>query len=241
MTTPIEPIAEAASAERAGDIEQSLSQLIVEAIEGSLAEMHTGLPGKIVSFDAAKGSCEVQPLLQRVLLDEDERPTLVTIPVLKNVPILYPAGGGWSFTWPLAVGNIVFLTFAERSIDDWLLAQPGTLVTPAQSRKHHLSDAICIPALRPRTQPIPNIDTTNLRIQNDAGTVRIELTPDTARVKAPNVVLDSGGAADQAIPRGDQLIAAIQAITVPTAFGPSGPPLNAGVFPSTLSATAKVK
>ena len=58
------------------------------------------------------------------------------------------------------------------------------------------------------------------------------------------VNINAGGAADQAIPRGDILTGLIKLITVPTALGPSGPPLNAAAFGvpgSDLSLLAKVK
>lgn len=239
MTSPVEGIVNASRAP--GEMTVDLAAIIVQAIEGRLAELHVGLPAKVVSFDPATQSVSVQPLLVRVLIDEDESPVALPIPVISNVPVLYAAGGGWSITYPLNPDDIVYLTFAERSIDEWLDAVSGKLVTPAQTRKHDLSDAVAIPGIRPRTAPIPNIDTANLRIAHDSGTVVIELSPTTATIKAPNVHLDSGGTADQAIPRGDALIAAIQALTVPTALGPSGVPINAAAFPDTLSGTAKVK
>lgn len=241
MTAPIESIADAAEAETDEDIDPSLASVILMAIEGRLAELHTGLPAKVVTFDAAKGSCSVQPLLRRVIRDENEAARELVMPVIANVPIIYPGGGEWSMTFPLAVGDIVFLAFAERSLDEWLDAEPGVLVTPGQARKHDLSDAVAITQIRPRTSPIANIDTQNLRIQNTAGTVMIELTPDMARVKAPNIVLDAGAAADQAMVLGDILQTVLAALTVPTPLGPSGPPLNASTFPTFKSANAKVK
>lgn len=41
--------------------------------------------------------------------------------------------------------------------------------------------------------------------------------------------------ASQPVPRGTDLVTQLMAIVVPTALGPSGPPLNAGAFPGTLS------
>lgn len=222
-------------------LDASWAEIILSAIEGRLAEVHTGLPAKVVSFDPSTQSCSVQPLLVRVTRDENGTLISMRIPVLTNVPIVYPTFGTWSITGPLAVDDIVFLAFAERSLDNWLDAEKGLEVIPRPSHKHDLSDAIAIPGMRQRGSAIPNISTENLRIANEAGTVLIELSETGARVKGPGVKIDAGGTADQHIPCGERLIAAIQAITVVSPLGPTSTPVNASMFPSTLSENAMVK
>lgn len=224
-----------------GERSESWSDIIVDAIEGRLADLHTGLPAKVLAFDDSMGSCDVQVLLKRVFIAEDESTQFITIPPIHHVPIIYEGGAGWSITYPLAVGDIVFLAFAERSLDDWLEADPGQLVTPTQIRKHDLSDAIALPSLHSRRSPIANISTTNLRIQHENGLVAIDLSPADAHVKAPKVYIDAGGDADQSIPRGDELVAAVAQIKVLTAFGPSSVPVNAADILKAISAAAKVR
>lgn len=224
-----------------GERSETWSDIIVDAIEGRLADLHTGLPARVIAFDEAKGSCQVQVLLNRVFVNEDDSSSIIAIPPIDNVPIIYEGGAGWSITYPLAPGDIVFLAFAERSIDDWLETEPGQLVTPTQVRKHDLSDAIALPSLHTRRSPIANISTTNLRIQHDNGLVAIDLSPEDAHVRAPKVYIDAGGDADQAIPRGDELVQALAQLKVLTAFGPSSVPVNAADILKAVSAAAKVR
>lgn len=230
------------TAEPIDPIEPGLAQLIIRAIEGRLYDLHTGLPAKVVSFNPTKQSAVVQPLLVRVFVDENEQLQQIEMPQLKNVPVVFPAGGGWSITWPLAPGNIVHLTFAERSIDHWLEAPVGTAVDPVHERKHDLSDAIAVPGLRPFTSPIPNISGENLRIARDDGSVLIELSANTARIKGPNIVLDLGGASDQSMVKGDALLTWLNTHThpVPAAPGTSSPP-TVPADASLLSPNAKLR
>jgi hypothetical protein len=218
--------------------------LILKAIEGRLFDVHTGLPARVVSFDPSTQRADVQPLLQRVMVDEDENPTTVTIPVITNVPIQYPSGAGWSITWPLAPGDIVYLTFSERSLDEWLVAPPGNLVTPAQARKFDLSDAVILAGIRPRTSPVPNISATSLRIANDAENVAIELAPTAVNITAPTEVnvsapvvnINSGVEATMRALLGEAVIAWLASHTHVGAPSGALPVTPAQIEPSVLQA-----
>lgn len=229
-------------------LDPDLGEVIVEAIKAALYDTHTGLPAKVVSFDPATQSCVVQPLIKSRILDDDERVEIISKPPVFNVPIVYPAGGGWSITWPLAIDDIVFLAFAERSIDAWLQAPAGVEVDAVDARKHALSDAIAIPGLRPRVGAIAGISLTDFRISNTAGTVALTFGADAVNITAPLVNVNSGGvAASQHMVLGEALIALFNAHTHPVTTtgtasaqaGTSGPPVPTAT-PSLLSASALV-
>ena len=67
-----------------------LSEIIEQAIESRLFDMHTGLPAKVNSFNASKQTCSVVPLLKRVFLDENNEELVQEMPTIENVPIVYP-------------------------------------------------------------------------------------------------------------------------------------------------------
>lgn len=69
------------------------------------------------------------------------------------VPVLYPSGGGRSFTWPLQKGDYVLLVYNMRSIDEWR-ERGGQNITPLDFRRFSLSDAVAIPGLRPDVAPL---------------------------------------------------------------------------------------
>lgn len=213
----------------------SLAEVIVGAIERAISELHTGLPSRVVAFNPSKGLCSVKPLLMRVVFDEEGNEIEEELPVINNVPIHYPGGGGWFIIFPLKAGNLVYLSFAERSIDTWLEAEPGEVVDPVQTRKHDLSDAIAIPSLRPSSAPISDLANLgdNCRIGFEGG--------DPAIVLKPDGTMEFGEGATESMLLGDTLVSALQDLKVPTAFGPSGTPINALEFPEALSEKAKVK
>ncbi len=235
-------------------VSPSMSEVIVEAINARLAELHVGLPAKIVDFDPDKQTCDVQPLLLRLIYNEDEEIEEERFPQITNVPIHYPSGGGWSLIFPLNVDDIVFLTFAERSIDQWLEGEAGQEINPQHSRKHDLSDAVCVPGIRTRNGAIAELGSLgeDCRLGRDDGDPQILLkangdveigakSGDAAIIIRANGDIEMARGATEAMVLGNTLNANLLALTVPTAFGPSGPPINAGAFSQHLSTKQKVK
>ena len=130
-----------------------LIDVLQQVVRSELARVHTALPGVIESYDATTQTAEVRIPIRFSRRDPDtgERVPYAP-PPLPNVPIAWPAGGGgaYSDTWPLQRGDEVWLSFAERSVDEWLLTD-GELVTPADVRRFSLSDAVATP-VRSRSQ-----------------------------------------------------------------------------------------
>jgi hypothetical protein len=76
-------------------------------IDFQLASVHTSTPGQVVAFNAAKNQATVQPLLQRVFVNDRGVEQLMPAPILENVPVIFPRGGGFCVTWDLVVGDVV--------------------------------------------------------------------------------------------------------------------------------------
>ena len=118
-----------------------LETLLRQYIKSELAEVNTCLPAEIVSFDAKKKKASVQPLINRKYSDGTE----LQLPVINNVPVQMPSGGGAILSFPVKKGDSCMLVFSQRSLDKWLAN--GGIVTPDESRKHDLNDAIAIMGL----------------------------------------------------------------------------------------------
>ena len=127
-----------------------LAELIRMAIKQNQAELHVSLPGRIEAYDASQQTADIQPLLQRVLVDEDgDELDPETLPIIHDVPIAFPRGGGCFLSWPLAEGDLVQLFFIERSIDQYL-GGDGEITKPLDYRMHNLSDAVAYPGCYPK-------------------------------------------------------------------------------------------
>ncbi|MDK1020042.1 MAG: Gp138 family membrane-puncturing spike protein [Candidatus Hydrogenedentes bacterium] len=117
----------------------SLIDQILDVVDGKLLAMNTALPGEVVSYDSATGKAEVRALVKLKYGDG----TILTPPVISNVPIILPRTATASLTLPIAKGDQVLIIFSQWSIDRW--ASEGGLVESGDARHHSMSDAFAIP------------------------------------------------------------------------------------------------
>lgn len=113
-------------------------EVIRNAIDARLVDVHTALPAKVISYDASTRSVSAQPLIKRVDRDEAGERIVRSLPVVSNVPVAFPG-----ITLPLEKGDTVLLVFAETSLDKWL--DRGGEVDPIFDHRFDLSDAIAFP------------------------------------------------------------------------------------------------
>ncbi len=125
------------------------------------------LPGTVQRYDAATQLADVKPQIKGTFEDEDGTVSQHSLPVITNVPVVFPGGGGFRVTFPVRAGDTVLLVFADRSLDAWL--SEGHETGPDDMRRHALSDAVCIPGLHPNNAPWAGASETNLTLGKDNG------------------------------------------------------------------------
>ena len=165
--------------ERLDDPEESLRL----AMESQQAQIWTALPGVVAAVNLAAQTLSVQPTVQGSVASPDGAKQLVNLPLLVDVPIVWPRAGGFALTFPIAAGDEVLVVFASRCIDSWW--QSGGIGAPAEARMHDLSDGFAI--LAPTSQPkkLSGVSSTNVQLRDETGTTYVEITPDgKARVVA---------------------------------------------------------
>lgn len=119
---------------------QEYVQAMKDMVKGMEQEMHTALPGRIVSFDPASCTATVQPVMKYTKPDK----TTIDFPELSDVPVVFPHGAGLavSIAFPVVAGDTCLLIFSEQSTDYWRYGQEtGT------DLRFDLSNAICIPGM----------------------------------------------------------------------------------------------
>lgn len=154
----------------------TLSDGVKAAILYHFNTIHTSFPAIIVSYDYATQKASVQPALNKIYTNGD----VVSMPILSDVPVIFPRSGGASLTFPVNVDDTVLIVCSERSMDSWL--NQGGQVTPNDPRKFDLSDAIAIIGLYPFfvSSPATNNTDTTLQYKNSkiiidsSGNVKIE-------------------------------------------------------------------
>lgn len=146
-----------------------------QGFQGGQAKMRTSFPGIVSKVNLAKMTCEVVCAIQAEVEDEFGNTQFVKLPPLPDCPIQFPSAGGFTITFPVAVGDEVLVHISDRCIDAWW--QSGGIQPPAEFRMHDLSDGFCVPGIKSQPRVLSNISTTDLQIRNDAGTAHIGMTP----------------------------------------------------------------
>ena len=167
-----------------GSNELNTADLLNKAMDNKLAGIHTCLPGKIEKYDPATCKADVKPLLRKRWFGG----TALSMPVIANVPVVFPRAGSAALTFPISVGDGVLLIFAERSLDKWL--SDGGEVTPDDPRKFDLSDAIAIPGLYPFSESNPDTAGEKLVLQYGGGKLVIDSSGKVALGNSAEELLD---------------------------------------------------
>jgi hypothetical protein len=133
----------------------SLAELIRLAMDARQLELHTSLPCAVVSYNAATQRAQLQPLVTRPV-PTDDNPVLAfmyeVLPVLHEVPVYFPRGGGCKIIWPLAPGDTVLFVATEADIAGWMAT--GQLANPDQIERHGLHGGVAFAGIGADVGPL---------------------------------------------------------------------------------------
>ena len=156
------------------------------ALDGRQAEIWTALPGIVAGFDPGAMTVSVQPAVKGAIVGEDGKARQVPLPLLVDVPVSFPQGGGFTLTFPVKAGDECLVVFASRCIDGWW--QSGGVQAPAERRMHDLSDGFAIVGVRSQPRVLPAVNPENVQLRSDDGADFVEITPaGTVRLEALDV------------------------------------------------------
>ncbi len=132
----------------------TIGQFMREAIEARLAIINVSLPCKVLKYDKAKNTVNLQPLLKRKRRKKDGTTIATEIPSLQNVPVAFQrCAAGW-MTLPLAAGDIGQVVFAQRSLAEWMGKSKGEVVEPSDEEMFPLAGAWFYPGGYPSASPL---------------------------------------------------------------------------------------
>lgn len=139
--------------------------------------LRVSLPGIVQSFDPIACTCTVQPAISGQSTDAQGKIKSAPLPLLVDVPVIFPRGGGCTITFPVKTGDECLVVFSDRCIDFWW--QSGGVQEPVDPRQHDLSDAFAIVGPQSQANVVGNISTTTLQMRTDDGFAYIELDPNS--------------------------------------------------------------
>lgn len=146
----------------------SWTEVIQDAIEVALEQLHCSLPAKIISYDTTKQLATVQPMLKLALVDSSGNAIRLSRAVIAGVPVLWPSGGGMRGTFPLAAGDYVMLLMSDQSMDVWKAS--GGEVDPIDVRTHDIGDCVAIPGLHPNNKVWTSVSGSYVQFGQDGAT-----------------------------------------------------------------------
>lgn len=159
-----------------------------QAVLFQLYDVHTALPGQIISYDHTTQRATIQPCLKKSYLDG----TTQEMPILNNVPVIFPRAGRASLTFPVASGDTCLLLFIERSTDLW--KSVGGVVAPDDPRKFDLSDAVAIMGLMPFTENSLSDNNEDVLLTYKGSNIRIKASGDIQIETASKVAIGNTSA-----------------------------------------------
>lgn len=121
---------------RGGIMNQEFVQAVEDTIHNVMQEMHTAMPGKIISYNS--GTASVQPSVKYKTPDGKK----LDYPVISNVPVVISCGCGCAVAFPIKPGDECLIIIAEQAIDGWLSGADDDT-----DLRYDLTNAICIPGL----------------------------------------------------------------------------------------------
>src|SRR5690606_32325968 len=79
--------------------------------------------------------------------DEDDGDEDAPLPVLMNVPVMFPRAGGVEITMPVQAGDTMLILFTDWDLGRWRAS--GEKRRPITTAKHGISGAVAVPGLYP--------------------------------------------------------------------------------------------
>jgi hypothetical protein len=118
------------------------AEVIRTAIDSRLLSLHTSMPGVVVAYNPALQTADVQPVIERAVPTSDGDIEHERLPVIHNVPVEWPGGGGYAMVFPILPGDFVWLIFSEVATAKWRAT--GQISEPGDLRRHDLSYAMAL-------------------------------------------------------------------------------------------------
>jgi hypothetical protein len=191
------------------------------------SEIYTSLPCLIQSFNPAKRTVTAQPTIKAQAQNPDGSFQWIALPILPDVPVYFPEGGGVTLTFPIQSGDEALVVIANRCIDAWW--QSGGIQVQADIRMHSLSDGFAFVGISSVPRVISNISTSRAQLRSNDGQAFVELDPTSHFIRVRTTgKFEANADSDILIKSGTRidLQAPIIQGTATTSFGAAAPLIN---------------
>lgn len=127
--------------------------ILQQALDNHQSRVWTALPARVQDYSPTTQRVSAQPLVPVAYYDEDDERHVEPLPVIGDVPVMFPGCGPYRMTWPVALGDLGLLIFTSCSLDRWLEGDGRAVADPVEERRNHLSDAVFVPGIFASSTP----------------------------------------------------------------------------------------
>lgn len=148
--------------------------------------LRVAMPGIIQSFNATEQTVTVQCAI-REKMNMDGNLSWQDIPLLLDVPVIFPRAGNYILTMPIQAGDECLVVFGDSCMDAWW--QSGGVQNQIDCRRHDLSDGYAIVGLYSQPRRISNYSTSTAQLRNLSGSAYVELSGNNINIVGGTVTV----------------------------------------------------
>lgn len=178
----------------------AIFQLVDRKVDEGVSEVYTQFPAKITYYD--NGICSAKPVARLKTPDGD----VLEMGEIKGIPVVFPSGGGGIQSFPIKVGNPVWLECSLVSIYEWL-EQDKDIYTPSVREIHNLNDVVAFPCVYPKDKRLgvsnENVSTTFYEVDENGASTGTILSEITQRPDKSVLIESNNGQKVELLPDGN--------------------------------------
>jgi hypothetical protein len=144
-----------------------------------LSRVRVAIPVKLAK-DSDGHTVSLQPLIKGVQRTPDGALSLISLPMLSDVPIQHGGGGGMTITHPHKADDEGVFLVSHRGFDAW--HQQGGEQPAIDARTMSLSDGFYLPNVRSTPRKLDKVSTTSTQVRSDDGKHVSDWNPTTGSI-----------------------------------------------------------
>ena len=151
--------------------------------------LRVAMPGIIQEFNSTEQTVTVQcAIREKINMDGDL--SWQDIPLLLDVPVIFPRAGNYILTMPIQAGDECLVVFGDSCMDAWW--QSGGVQNQIDCRRHDLSDGYAIVGLYSQPRRINNYSTSTAQLRTLSGDAYVELSGSNINIVGNSVTISAG-------------------------------------------------
>lgn len=129
-------------------------EFLRRVVDSRVQDIQTSFPARVVSYDPDTQTADLEPQVRRPLTDEDGDVSGEDLPVIPNVPIIFPRGKGDTIriVWELQENDFVWVHVCTNAIGNW--RRTGEVSDPGDVRPHSLGNCFAVPGAAPNSKAL---------------------------------------------------------------------------------------